>query len=165
MASSIRKSVRIAGACLFLIYMAGLIYFLFFAESYGRGSVEMIYDYNLCPFREINRYLSFRRELGSRIVFLNLAGNVIGFMPFGALLPLMARSTRKAWKTVLLGFEISALIEISQFLLQVGCFDIDDILLNTLGALLGYLLFYLSSRSYRWAERIHLRRNTLPSGR
>lgn len=141
-----------AGTFLFLVYMAGLIYFLFFAEEYGRGAAGVIYDYNLYPFREIGRYLTYRDILGRRAVFLNLAGNVIGFLPFGALLPLMARGARKTWKTVLLSFEISSLIEISQLIFQVGCFDVDDIILNTLGGLLGYLLFAASRKCYLYLE-------------
>jgi len=101
----------------------------------------MVYDYNLCPFREIRRFLSYREILGTRAVFLNLAGNVIGFMPFGALLPVLARSARKWWKTVLISFEISSLVEVSQLIFQVGCFDVDDIILNTLGGILGFLVY------------------------
>jgi glycopeptide antibiotics resistance protein len=148
MAVTIRKSIKISGACLFLLYLAGLIYFLFFAENYGRGLPGLAYSYNLRPFYEINRYLTCWKILGMRTVFLNLAGNVIGFMPFGALLPILTRGVRKAWKVGLLSLEISALIEVSQFLFQVGCFDVDDIILNTLGGLLGYAVFWMFSRIY-----------------
>jgi len=73
---------------------------------------------------------------------------VIGFMPFGALLPIFSRQMRRPWKITLLSFEISAIIEISQLVLQVGCFDVDDMILNTLGGLLGYLVFWASNRWY-----------------
>ncbi|HIR76095.1 MAG TPA: VanZ family protein [Candidatus Choladousia intestinipullorum] len=153
MAAVIRKSIKISGACLFMVYMVLLIYFLFFSEEYGRGAAEMVYDYNISPFREIRRFLTYRDILGFRAVFLNLAGNIIGFMPFGALLPVMAKSARKGWKVTLLSFEVSALIEISQLFFRVGCFDVDDIILNTLGGLLGYAVFWLCSRCYLWLER------------
>lgn len=153
MAAVIRKGIKISGACLFCIYVVGLIYFLFFAEIYGRGAADVVYDYNICPFREIRRYLTYWQILGVRTVFLNLAGNVIGFMPFGALLPLMAKGVRRAWKVTLLSFEISALIEISQLIFQVGCFDVDDMILNTLGGFLGYVIFRISSGVYCRVER------------
>lgn len=153
MAAAIRKGIKISGACLFGIYIVGLIYYLFFAESYGRGLEGAVYDYNIYPFREIRRYLTYWQVLGLRSVFLNLAGNVIGFVPFGALLPLMSRSVRRVWKVTLLGFEISALIEISQLIFGVGCFDVDDMILNTLGALLGYIIFYISSHCYWKVEK------------
>lgn len=153
MAAAIRKGIKISGTCLFMVYLILLIYFLFFSEEYGRGTAEMIYHYNIHPFREITRFLTYRDILGFRAVFLNLAGNVIGFMPFGALLPVMAKSARRGWRVTLLGFEVSALIEISQLIFQVGCFDVDDIILNTLGGLLGYVVFWVTSRCYLWFER------------
>ncbi len=145
--AAVRKGIKISGACLFLIYMVCLVYFLFFAEEYGRRA-GVSYDWNIEPFREIRRFWDYREILGFRAVFLNLAGNVIGFMPFGALLPVMARGARRAWKTTILGLEVSVLIEVSQFFFQVGSFDVDDMILNTLGALLGYALFWIVSRCY-----------------
>ena len=141
--AAVKKGVKISGACLFCLYVAGLVYFLFFAESYGRGG-DIVYSYNILPFREIRRYLTYWEVLGARAVFLNLAGNIIGFIPFGALLPLLCRGVRRAWKVTALSFEISALIEVSQLIFRAGCFDVDDMILNTLGGFLGYLLFGLA---------------------
>ena len=123
MAATVRKGIKISGVCLFLLYLTGLVYFLFFAEEYGRSAA--VVGYNTRPFREILRYLRYWKILGLRTVILNLAGNVIGFMPFGALLPIFSRQMRRPWKITLLSFEISAIIEISQLVLQVGCFDVD----------------------------------------
>ena len=165
MAGTIRKGIKVFGTVLFLVYMTGLIYFLFFAEEYGRGAEGMVYDYNLCPFREIRRFLSYRDILGTRAVFLNLAGNVIGFMPFGALLPVLARSARKWWKTVLISFEISSLVEVSQLIFQVGCFDVDDIMLNTLGVCWDMQSFGLEGMViYGW-RAAGKRRKRRPKGR
>lgn len=36
MAATVRKGIKISGVCLFLLYLTGLVYFLFFAEEYGR---------------------------------------------------------------------------------------------------------------------------------
>lgn len=153
MAAAVRKSVKISGACLFFLYMAGLIYYLFLSEEYGRGAADIVYSYNLYPFREIRRYLTYSEILGFRAVFLNLAGNVIGFMPFGALLPILVRSARSSRRVTLLSFEVSALIEVSQLVFQVGCFDVDDMILNTLGGLLGYIVFWIGSRWYLRLEQ------------
>ena len=158
MAVTIRKSIKFSGICLFLAYISMLIYLLFFAESYGRGMEGAFYDYNIQPFREIRRYLSYWEILGIRTVFLNLAGNIIGFVPFGALLPIFIRSVRNAWKVTLLSLEISAIIEVSQLIFRVGCFDVDDMILNTLGGLLGFGLFWVSSKYYRRLEKHRLYR-------
>ncbi len=141
------KKIRILVACLFLLYLVGLVYFLFFCEDYGRAGGGT-YSYNLRPFQEIHRYLSYGDILGMRSVVLNLAGNVIGFMPFGMLVPILARGARRAWRTTLLSFELSTLVEMSQLIFQVGCFDVDDMILNTLGGLLGYGLFRMFYQIY-----------------
>lgn len=133
----------VVGWCLFVVYLLSLAYFLFFAEATGRTCAERTYQYNLMPFREIRRFLVYRRQLGVSAVTLNLAGNVLAFIPFGVFLPLLIRSVRSFGKTLLLGFELSLLVEIVQLFSKVGSFDVDDILLNTLGVLGGYLLFRL----------------------
>lgn len=153
MAAGARRRIKISGACLFGVYVAGLIYFLFFAEGYGRGMDAAAYHWNIRPFHEICRYLRYRELLGARTVFLNLAGNVIGFMPFGMLLPVLVRDARRAWRVGVLGFEISTLVELFQLLFQVGCFDVDDIILNTTGALLGYWMFWIAGRWYTGKHR------------
>lgn len=145
---TVKKGIKISGACLFCIYFTGLVYALFFAESYGRGMDGSAYNCNIYPFREIFRYLTCRDILGTRAVLLNLGGNILGFVPFGALLPIMARGVRRFWKVGLLSFEISALVEISQLIFQVGCFDVDDMILNMLGGLIGYGIFCLSGIGY-----------------
>ena len=144
MAQTLRRGIKLSGTLLFGAYVAALIYCHFFAEGYGR--VDGVYDYNVRPFREIWRYLRYWKILGIRTVVLNLGGNILGFVPFGALLPLMVRDTRKAWKVGLLGLEISALVEFSQLIFRVGCFDVDDMILNTFGALAGYGCFWLSRK-------------------
>ncbi|MCD8012348.1 MAG: VanZ family protein [Lachnospiraceae bacterium] len=151
----LRKWIHILGSCLFLLYMAGLVYFLFLSEGFGHGGVGE-YDINIYPFREIWRYIRYRDVLGTRAVLINLAGNVIGFLPFGALVPLMFRGARKLWRTALLSFEISALVEVTQLIFHVGCFDVDDMILNTLGGVLGYLMFAVLSR---WYLRVESRAN------
>ena len=142
------RRIRIAGGLLFVIYLILLIYFLFFAESYGRGAAEE-YRYNLVPFREIQRYLLYPHILGTYAVLTNLVGNVAGFLPFGAILPVLKRNMRSFWKVLLLSFEFSAVIEVTQLLTRVGSFDVDDIILNTAGGGLGYLIFAVCNRLRR----------------
>lgn len=138
-----REKDRIYGIgwCLFIVYLLSLAYFLFFAEATGRTFTERTYQYNLIPFHEIRRFVVYRRQLGFTAVALNLAGNVLAFVPFGIFLPLLIKSVRAFGKTLLLGFEFSLFVEIVQLFSKVGSFDVDDILLNTLGVVFGYLFF------------------------
>ena len=137
-----KKHIQRVSGVLFFLYLAVLIYFLFFADEYGRTpSVEM--RYNLVPFVEIRRFLVYRKVLGFRAVFLNVYGNIIGF------LPAMHRYFRRAYRTVSVSFLFSCGIELTQLVTRRGSCDVDDVILNTLGGLLGYLLFALSRRLAR----------------
>ena len=82
------------GWVLFIMYLIALVYFMFFAESFGRtGSTKAGYAYNLELFKEIRRFLVYRKQLGWKAVILNLGGNVAGFMPFGFFLPIVSGGT------------------------------------------------------------------------
>ena len=135
------RQVRILGSALFLVYMGGLIYFLFFAENYGRSAQGIGYRYNLVPLREIRRFLENEEILGRRAVFLNVAGNILGFVPFGAILPLLHRRYRNAGRMICVCLLFSVDVEIAQLLLRRGICDVDDVILNTAGGFAGYLLF------------------------
>ena len=74
---------------LFIVYMVFLMYFLFFAEIMGRTYIDRDYHYNLTPFREIRRFIVYRRTLGWFAVLSNLLGNVLAFVPFGMILPML----------------------------------------------------------------------------
>ena len=74
--------------------------------------------------------------------------NVIMLMPFGFLVPTLFCSKRKLWKTALAGALFSVLIECSQ-LLNYRSTDVDDVILNTLGAVIGYGIYWLFSRLFR----------------
>ena len=107
------------------------------------------YHYNLVPFREIRRYLQYPKVLGTYAVVTNLVGNIVGFLPFGSILPVLKRNMRNFWKILLLSFEFSAMIEVTQLITKVGSFDVDDIILNTLGGVLGYGIFCICNRLRR----------------
>lgn len=74
--------------------------------------------------------------------------NVIMLMPFGFLVPTLFCSKRKLWKTALAGALFSVLIECSQ-LLNYRSTDVDDVILNTLGAVIGYGIYRLFSWLFR----------------
>ncbi len=142
---------RILGFFLFVLYLILLTYFLLFAEKMGRsgGELRTEYAYNLEPFKEIRRFLMYREILGYRAVFFNIVGNVIAFMPFGFFLPEIWQPTRRWYTTTLLGFLFSLCMETIQLIGRVGSFDVDDLLLNTIGAFAGYLSFCLGRGLWR----------------
>lgn len=94
---------------------------------------------NLTPLATI-RAIWQRGSLEQKLV--NLAGNVLFFAPLGLLPPLLWRRPRHWWMALGLSAGVSALIECLQFFIGRSV-DVDDLLLNALGGLTGYLLFRL----------------------
>ena len=142
----IRRKVRISrkrkcAILLFLLYFGILFYFLFFSEKMGRTFVEREYHYNLVPFYEIKRFLKYHEVLGLGAVILNIGGNVAAFMQFGFFVPIFSRRCKYFLNTVYYSFELSLVVEIIQLVTKVGSFDVDDIILNTIGGALGYWVF------------------------
>ena len=108
-----KKIIRILSWFIFVIYLIALVYFLFFSEQLGRVPSDE-YKYSLVPFKEIGRYLRYWRAIGGYYVMLNLLGNIVCFMPFGFVLPVISRNQRKFWKVTLLSFLTSLLVELIQ---------------------------------------------------
>ena len=136
---------RILGAVFFVLYLVLLTYFLFFAEEMGRSpDARAEYSYNLTLFKESRRFILYRDILGWRAVFLNIFGNVLAFMPFGFFLPVIWERTRHWYITVILSFAMSLTVETMQLVGKVGSFDVDDLLLNTIGGFVGYIIFALA---------------------
>ena len=80
-------------------------------------------------------------KASSKWVFIyNLLGNILWFVPFGMLYPITLGRKRGFVTTVLTGAACSMSIELLQLLFVTGITDIDDVIFNTLGVALGYLL-------------------------
>lgn len=136
-----KKKRRLVAGILFIIYFIVLFYFLFFSEELGRTYTERTYHYNLVPFKEIKRFIQYRNVLGQKAVLLNVLGNILAFVPFGAFVPIFSKRCRRIWVTVLYSFELSLLVELLQLIFRVGSFDVDDLMLNTLGGMIGFLIY------------------------
>ena len=107
---------------------------------------------NTQPFWEIKR--AFRLlgpsvfdgiRIASRVVFMDLVLNILLFVPFGMMMPLLFPRLPRIL-VVPLGLLCSTLIEGVQYLTQLGMTDVDDLINNTLGTLIGLLLFLLFIR-------------------
>lgn len=134
------KKLRTIGKVMFVLYILFLLYFLIFSDWYGRTGISSEYRYNLVLFKEITRFIEYREELGAFAVFTNLFGNILIFLPFGFFIS-MASSARGFFMTLFYSFGLSLCVEVFQLVTKVGCFDVDDLLLNTIGGVLGYILF------------------------
>ena len=113
---------------MFILYVL-LLVISFFSEEYGRVTAEeRVYRYNLVPFVEIRRFWIYRKQLGMFALITNLFGNVIGFIPYGFILPVIAHKCRNGLFIVASGFSLSLLVETVQLIAKVGCFDVDDLI-------------------------------------
>ena len=148
------RIVRALGKVLFVLYIFFLVYFLFLAEWYGRTGTVEEYRYNLELFREIRRFITYREQLGMFAVFDNLLGTLLIFVPYGFFIS-MAAERRGFFKTLFFSFGLSLCVELVQLATRVGSFDVDDILLNTIGGIFGYILFAICNVIRR---RYHVRK-------
>ena len=149
-----RKWLIKAGWLLFYLYIMLLCYFLFFSEHYGRAYITEEYRYNLEFFKEIKRFFRYRELLGTETFVVNILGNVLAFAPFGFLLPLLNRKNSNLFLITFFSMIFSLVVEILQLRLKVGIFDVDDILMNTFGGILGYLFFVFCELVFFRKEKV-----------
>lgn len=143
---------RISRIC-FIIYMIILVYFLLLSDGFGRIEGYSEYHWNLRPFREIVRFVRYHDAMPFHFVVVNLLGNVAAFMPFGALIRWVLDRRVRWFQAVGYTFLFSLSVELLQLVARVGVFDVDDLILNTFGGFLGFLVYYLLLLINRRSER------------
>lgn len=114
-----------------------IIYILLLFELVTNTDVQGVSN-NFIPFKEILRY-----KIGSKYFIWNVVGNIAIFIPFGFAVSLYLRS-KKAFKPFIIALITSTTIEFVQMFIGRS-FDIDDILLNCIGGLIGYFLYSILS--------------------
>ena len=135
-------------AVLLLMYinLAVIIRFTFFPMSKVDGQIQpLIFDIatafpfrvNLVPLVNLFDYNS-KRDL-----LVNVIGNVAMFIPSGIVLPIIYKRLDTFVKVLLAGGGISLCIEIIQLPFSVRATDIDDLILNTVGVIMGYGIYVL----------------------
>lgn len=141
---------------LFLVYLFAVIKLIVFkypAEEFRAIAAAWSKDViskglataNFTPFRTIRMYIVYAHKLNS---FENLVGNILIFVPFGFGLPYVFQQGRRFGSMLLNAFVFVLGIEVFQLFSAFGAFDVDDIILNCLGAVWGYL-FYLIMEGMR----------------
>lgn len=120
---------------LLLVYALIMLYVLL----WGLGRIAHAnYLYNFTPFSTIKHYVT-TDHFGPVQRLLNVVGNILAFVPFGALIPLVFKAN--FLRTVLIFLAGLLILETAQLVSKRGVFDVDDFILNTLGMALGYLIF------------------------
>lgn len=142
---------------LFLLYLGLVIDLTIFPipiseEAFIHIQTQHHFKFSLIPFNDLINS-GFHRQ-----IILQMALNLVLFIPFGLLYPLTSFKFMKK-NPLLLGFLFSLTIELIQlitsyFSLNVRIFDTDDLIMNTLGVLIGYFLFKMIKK---YNDRQHSR--------
>lgn len=125
-----------------LIYISLSVWLLFFGP--GRVNVaafegmQMNRAYNLVPFRTILEYIM---DFGSGHAKRNLIGNLLLLFPMGFYIPFFSSNAVKLLPYMLTVALLIVAIEVTQFITYSGSLDIDDFILNFMGAIIGYGVF------------------------
>ncbi len=139
--------------CILVAYSAILVKIMVFRDipvirighlMLNFGGADANGQANFVPFKTILSYLL--GEKGWIIVGINLVGNIVLLIPVGFLVPFIYR--KMTWqKSLILAVAIPLVIEGLQVVLRLGIFDIDDVILNGLGIMIGYWVFRILYRN------------------
>ena len=117
-----------------MMMLTFIVYILCLFQIVTRGDVSGVHGVNVTLFKELTRY-----QIGSRLFYRNIVGNIIMFIPFGFFTSYYLKLDKKR-VIFYLALIVSVVIELIQ--LKIGrAFDIDDIILNMVGSFVGYFLY------------------------
>jgi glycopeptide antibiotics resistance protein len=146
-----KKWVVASAYALFILYIIIAATLLFFSP-YRQAAYDINSagpnPYNIVPFKTISNYIKASSHINQNIWMSNLFGNVLAFLPFGFFLPLLFKRFFGFWRTLVAVFLATSAVEGLQFVTRVGSFDVDDIILNTIGGAIGYVLFLFIYRLF-----------------
>lgn len=137
--------------CLRVIF--GLYCLVMFWMLFGRSAFDIGKPYfeqvgmniNIIPFKTIRQYINLliyqRNVYLIPNAFINLFGNIAAFVPLGFLMPCLWRKLQSFKKVFLYSGSVIFIIELIQLFTLRGNCDIDDIILNLFGVILGYFIF------------------------
>ena len=135
---------RKVNTALFLAYCALMLWLLFDRPGYVPGIPyweQVAGHLNLIPFRTLRLFaglLDSAQPEYVRSAVINLAGNIIMFVPLGFLLPRVFSKVTTLSSVLFITVILITAVEITQLFTLVGSCDIDDLILNVIGSAIGY---------------------------
>ena len=129
---------------IFALYCIVMIWLLFLQRL---GSMAPTGRYNLVPLDTVRLYVRLLQHSESltqrNSAIANLAGNVVLFIPFGIFIPLMVSWQQKFLPFVILTTGLLLLVELLQYVTGLGALDVDDMILNFCGVMIGRIFWRL----------------------
>ncbi|WP_026906798.1 VanZ family protein [Paucisalibacillus globulus] len=146
-----KKAIKVIFSMSFIVYLFVLAMLLFLNRagstwSTGLSLLETIrFNSNFIPFKTIITYIQamFDGSMNADIPIKNLFGNLFMFLPMGIYLPFFINKANKVRTFIALMTIVLLLIETIQLISRRGSFDIDDFILNMIGALIGFGIWRL----------------------
>ncbi|WP_117170134.1 VanZ family protein [Paraliobacillus sediminis] len=136
----------------FALYIFILFIISFLGISWYSPRVQTDYidvSHNITPFKTIFTYILNFHHYNFDTWFYNTIGNVLMFIPLGFLLPLTFNNFKRFTQIISTSIILSFAIELTQYLTKLGVFDIDKIILNFIGCLIGFYTFKLTCKLHR----------------
>lgn len=153
MKKDFRKKIGALSLVLLILYGCIVLYFVLFSDRLGRADGYSTYRYNLIPFEEIRRFIIYRDYVSTEAFVLNLIGNLLVFFPIGILVPLWRTKETGGLRILIYTFLFTLCIESMQLITKVGVFDVDDLMMNTIGGMVGWLCYCLARNVFRYVRK------------
>lgn len=152
---------------IFFLYILLIINFVilkFFGDINAvKSNIQLNYEnvqmggsnLNLVPFRTL---FSYGSDLYIEVFFINIVGNIIPFIPLGFLIPIVFPTRQSFIKTMITCLGIIVSIEVIQFITYLGSMDIDDVILNQISCVIGYVFYRIYNKIF--ANKLVDRKNS-----
>jgi glycopeptide antibiotics resistance protein len=121
------------------IFIIGILYALIMGLLLFWRGHDPVYHYNLIPFQTIKLYIVNRAYFDLGTWISNLFGNIVMFIPLGIIIPTLNNRFLKILLFLTAIIAILLAVELLQMVMKVGSFDVDDVILNTIGAIIGFI--------------------------
>ena len=137
---------------IFLLYCL-LMFWLLLGQR--MDSLDFLRDsgdarYNFVPLKTIRWYLELPKITTDSYLlrhgYINLIGNIVMFIPLGLLLPKVCKPMKQFWTFLLSAIVGIVAMEVLQLLSGLGICDVDDLILNLFGAMIGYLFYRIFTK-------------------
>ncbi len=157
-----KKTPRSSIRFLWVMYLIFLTFILFF--RYGRQFALSLDDIksrlsemtNFVPFRTICNYITALKcgNISPGLVLSNILGNFVLFFPFGILLPSATNIRLRDVLPLILLIIIS--VELLQLITGLGSLDVDDLILNFSGAVIGFIFYLIAAKKNNREKRLNV---------
>ncbi|MCJ0933288.1 VanZ family protein [Virgibacillus halodenitrificans] len=142
------KFIKVILKISFIFYLVALVILLFIGNRGYLYTDLTLLEYmktssNFVPFKTINTYFTafVDNSMNRNIPIKNLVGNFFMFLPMGIYLPFLIKKIAGLGRFVLSMIVLLFFIEVIQLVTRRGSFDIDDFILNMIGALIGFAIW------------------------